>query len=53
MPCEVIIPCQMYWRGMYINQLALEAALMEVTLHFEQQGGVRRGGECLWGTAND
>jgi|GEM_PF-2731599 len=28
---------------MYTNQLALEAALMELTLHVEQQGGVRGG----------
>ena len=29
---------------MYENQLALEAAVMELTLRFEQQGSVEAGG---------
>ena len=37
---------------MYTNQLAL-AALMELTLHIELQGGVRGGRECPWCTANE
>lgn len=33
----------MYLRGSYANQLALESALMELTLHLEQQGSSEVG----------
>lgn len=33
---------------MYTNQLALEAALMELTLHSEQQGALEAGENIRW-----